>query len=193
MSCGSKTKEIDFQFWFDMKSKPNPNLTNVMALPLHFKSTNYAMVCSVFGRHEQYSSRDPTQLIGHCNKLWLFWIGEKWKITHSRSGPGHTGCGGRSPPIDNQQRSVCLLLASRAFSFSFTIIWHTMKMKVESSSWVWYICLYTLLYNDERGCTIWWPVNVLNISNLFFVRLLLLSKLIQKQQQQQSTSLATTI
>lgn len=91
MSCGSKTKEIDFQFWFDMKSKTNPNLTNVMALPLHFKSTNYAMVCSVFGRHEQYSSRDPTQLIGHCNKLWLFWIGEKWKITHSRSGPGAHG------------------------------------------------------------------------------------------------------
>lgn len=60
-----------------------------------------------------------------------------------------------------------LARCSLAFSFSFTIIWHDEnESRIIITAYDIYV--YTLLYNDERGCTIWWPVNVLNISNLFF-------------------------
>lgn len=77
-------------------------------------------------------------------------------------------------------RSVCCLVSH---SLSHSQLYDTMKMKVESSTSSWYDIF---LYIDERGCTIWWLVNVLNISNLLFFSLL--SKWIRKQNKKKLTT-----
>lgn len=144
-----------------MKFKTNPNLTNVMPLHLQPKWVTQCL------RHLTTScTADPIIEWPHCNELLLFWMGEKWKITHARKA-GHTM---RWP------RSIRLrLLPALAFSFSSTIIWHD-ENESRIIIIVWYIWLfdciylyvYKFLYNDDRGCTIRWPVLMFWIFPIYF-------------------------